>query len=236
MPFEEYIITKLDKAPGDIYILQLKPKNSSQVFDFLPGQFCQMKNPGYKNPQETHLFSIASSPLSKEYLELCIKIYGFWTQNLSQKRVGETLYISGPLGKFTWSENIKNAVFLAGGIGITPFMSMLRFILDQKLNPHITLLYGSRTRDTIAYQKELKNINKKLPNLKVIHILSHLKPEDLWTGYRGFITKEILQKEVDVISQPVFFICGPPVFVDLMKKLLKELQIEENHIRFELFT
>ena len=236
MLFEEYVIDHIDALPGDVYLLKLKPKSSPQVFDFLPGQFCQVKNPDYKNPQESHLFSIASSPTSKDYLELCIKVYGFWTQSLSQKKVGETLHISGPFGKFTWSENIKNAVFLAGGIGITLFMSMFSFFIAQKLNPQITLLYGSRTEDTIAYQKELENINKKLPNLKMVHILSHLKPEDTWTGYRGFFTKDILQKEIDVNSQPIFFICGPPIFVDLMKKLLKDLSIEEERIRFELFT
>lgn len=236
LSFDDYIIENTKKLPGDTLIFRLKPKNSPSVFHFSPGQFCQVKNPLYAKPEETHLFSIASSPVVRDHLELCIKIYGFWTQSLLNLKEGNILQIAGPFGRFIFEDTINNAVFLAGGIGITPMISMLRYIAGRKFNPNITLLYGSRTKDTIAYKEEIDSLRQTLPRLQVIHILSHLKPEDIWPGYRGFITREILQKEVNLSNNPVFFICGPPVFVLLMKKLLSELNISENNIRQELFT
>lgn len=234
MPFQSYTISQIRREKGDLIILQLI-NNHAPVFDFLPGQFCQIQNPSYITPEETHLFSIASSPMQKKYLELCIKVYGNWTQSLAQKSVGETLKISGPFGKFTY-ESQNDAVFLAGGIGISPIVSMLRYIKDNRLHPTITLLYGSRTPDTIAYKDELDQLSSFIPNLKIVHILSHLTPSDSYDGYRGFITKDIIEKETDRGVNPTFFICGPPIFVQLQNDILQELHIPKDHIRQELYA
>ncbi len=236
MDFSDFIISDFKKDSEEVYIYQLKKKDSSSVFDFLPGQFCRIKNPAYIKPEETHLFSVSSSPSNKNYIEICLKVYGFWTQTFSQKKVGDIIKISGPYGNFVWDNTIPNAVFLAGGIGISPMISMLRYLKEEKLNPHITLLYGSRTKDSIAYKDELDNLRIDSKNLHIIHILSHLKPEDPWPGYRGFITKEIFQKEVDFSLNPIFFICGPPIFVKLMNQILEQFKIAPQYIRQELFT
>lgn len=236
MQFGTYTISSMERVVYDVYTIHLIPSNNHSVFSFLPGQFCQVRNPLYKNPEETHLFSIASSPTKRKYIELCIKVYGNWTKALGEKRVGDTLNIAGPFGKFIWTNDIKQAVFLAGGIGITPMLSILRYVNEINPNQSITLLYGSRTEDTITYKEELNSLAKSMPNFKIVHILSHLKDKDAWSGYRGFITKEIFQKELTDLKDKTYFLCGPPIFVQLMNKILSELNIDEKMIHQELFT
>lgn len=231
MEFKEYTITSKKSAPDATFILQVKPKKNHSIFPFLPGQYCLLQNP-FVDAEDPRPFSIASAPETKEYLEFCIKIYGHWTQSFSRITPGNTLSLAGPFGEFTWDDHIHNAVFLAGGLGISPLLSMLRHLTYSKQNPHITLLYGNRTPDTVVYKDELEHIFQQRSG-KLIHIFSHLPQEHSWQGYRGFITKAILEKEVDFPTKPVFFIVGPSVFIQKMKDLLAVFSIDEHHIRAE---
>lgn len=235
MDFADYRIIDIQQKVTDTYMIHIRPVIPAPVFDFAPGQFCQIKNPSYANPNEAHSFSIASSPLTKDYLEFCMKVYGPWTRALANIAVGSTVHVAGPFGRFVWDAAVTNAVFLAGGVGIVPFLSMLRFLKDAPKKPHITVIYGSRTDDTIVYQQEVDSLVTGT-NSNVVHVLSHQDPKSSWSGYQGFVTKELLEKEVDFAANPTFFICGPPVFVDLMRKLLASLSIPDKRVRFELFS
>lgn len=229
--FEEYIVKSKKKDVDNTYILTLSPKNASKI-NFLPGQFLLVKNPKYKNPNELHSFSITSSPASK-VIELCIKKYGSWTQSLDDVKRGDILMLNGPHGKFTFNSKLNNIVFLVGGIGIAPTMSMLRTIFEKNTSTSITLINGSRTPATIVYKKELANLTKKI-NLKIVHIFSHLEEQDRWKGYRGFITKDIIKKEIKLETDPTFFLVGPPIFVGKMGNALIALSVPKKNIRKEL--
>ncbi len=235
MDFADYVIDHLEELVPGTYLLRLMPQ-SGDIFSFKPGQFCQIKNPLYIRPTEVHMFSIASSPSERKYLEFCIKVYGDWTTALSLLQKGAVLQVAGPLGHFVWDQAQTQVVFLAGGVGIAPFMSMLRVQKELKYEGTTRLLYGSRTLDSIAYESEIDTIMSSLKDGKVIHILSHLDETDLWRGYRGFITEEILHKEVDLTRHPTFYLCGPPIFVQLMREVLKKLEVAPEYIRFELFA
>lgn len=237
MQIEDYVIAEQKMAVPDLYILKLKPKQSSEVFAYTAGQFVQIRNPAYERPEEPHSFSIATSPTTRDHLEFCYKVYGNWTRALSQKAVGDELKIQGPLGRFTWEDSITQAVFLAGGVGIVPMLAILRDNVMKHVGTPITLLYGNRTEKDIAYRDELAYLISKIPKSRVVNVLSDIKPDDhSWGGYRGFITKEILQKEVDFIAEPIFFLCGPPIFVQLMKDILREQNVPLEHVRQELFS
>ena len=236
MEFEEYIITNINPQDDGVFIYQVKPKNKTEVFSFLPGQFAQIKNPSYQASNKAHLFSISSSPNSKDHLQFCVKTYGFWTQALSKLQIGSIFLIKGPFGKFVWDSFLKNAVFLIGGVGVSPIMSMLRFIDEKNQTPILTLVYGNRMQHSIPFKEELDVLKLKIPNFKVIHVLSDLKPEDSWNGYKGFITEEILNKEVNFEEKPIFFLCGPPIFVEKMSVLLKSFDVKEDTIKTELFS
>jgi|SRR5579885_1811742 len=232
MTFFTATIQEKKQEVEDTYIFQLVPNETYPTF--LPGQYCYLKNPEYKNPDEVHPFSIASSPLEKRYLEFCIKAYGQWTQTFAKKQIGEIIKISQPEGKFTWNNNVNHAVFLLGGIGISPIMSMLRSLVKNNHKPDsLTMLYGNRTPQTIAYNDELQQLQKDLPNFKIIHIFSHVPKEHPWKGYRGFITKDIIEREVHVDMKPIFFIVGPPIFLQKMEQTLALLNVEKNDIRKE---
>jgi len=199
-------------------------------FTFFSGQYVILKNPLFPDPQEEHPFSLASSPDQTEYLEFCIKVYGDWTRSLTQLKSGDTLDISNPEGNLRWHEEAKNAVFLVGSVGIAPIMSFLRTIAALPNKPQtLTLLYGNRTRGTVAYKEELEDLKPFLPMLKIVHIYSELlEGEAANQDYTGFITREIVQKEVDLSLSPAFYYLGPPVFIEKMDQLLNSLAIPND--------
>ncbi len=236
MKYSEAVIQNIKQELDDTYIFQCV-LNQQQIPSFLPGQYCYLANPTYKNPLEFHPFSIASSPLEKNYLEFCIKVYGSWTQTFCKKKQGDTFFLSENTGTFTWNKEIDRAVFLLGGIGISPIMSMLRFIAANKDKPSsLVMLYGNRTPETIAYEKELIQLQKIIPSFAVINIFSELSSPPSAKSYSGFITKEIIEKEVDQIHKQTFFIIGPPPFLQSMDNVLKDLSIDKKKIKTESIT
>lgn len=227
-----YQILHIEPLSSDIFLLRLKPI-SHEGLSFKPGQYTNLYNPNYL-PEEAHPFAIASSPDNEEYLEFLIRAYGDWTQTLQKAHVGDPIKVDQPIGDFFWDKNDMNSVFLVGGVAISGFMSMMRYMRDENLEPKITLLYGNRTEDTIMHRKEVEGlISEFAEGSKVVHILSHIKPEDTWEGYRGFMTKEIIEKEISLDSKSTFYIVGPPIFIELMEKILFELQVDKTKIKVQ---
>jgi ferredoxin-NADP reductase len=231
MTYHNYILLDKHQEAEDTYIYRFSPA-TGKILHYKPGQYVFMKNPSFK-PEEEHPFSLASSPMNPDYLEFCIKTYGDWTETLTTIEQGHIVSISEAQGAFTWDSTILQAVFLLGGIGIAPVMSMLRFMRDMKLSPQsLIMLYGNRTPETVAYRKELNELAVPLP-LKVVDIYSHLPENHPWTGYRGFIAKDIVDKEVNFTLKPTFFVIGPPIFIGKMNDLLAEYQVPKSKIRTE---
>lgn len=236
MTYSTYRIATLFEETEATYRMQLQPLESDTIFAFKPGQYCYLKNPEFTQPNEPHPFSIASSPLEKDSLEFCIKGYGDWTQEMLKKKVGSELFVSQPQGSFTWDDHTSFAVFLLGGIGISPIMSMLQTIAIKKQTPELTLIYGNRTPETIAYEKELNALIELIPQLKLVHVFSDIPEDHPWNGYRGFVTRDILEKEVDFSKKPLFYYVGPPIFMDKMRDLLKSLDIPEKQRKEEVLA
>ncbi|HXS15468.1 MAG TPA: FAD-dependent oxidoreductase [Candidatus Saccharimonadales bacterium] len=226
-----YTIQQKEEIVPETFVFWLHPM-ANQFPSFLPGQYVYLKNPTYTHPEEEHPFSIVSSPTEGPTLEFCIKKYGDWTTAFSLLNPGDTIWVSEPLGIFTWDDTIRNAVFLLGGIGIAPVISMLRFIRQTHHKPHITLLYGNRAPETIAFEDELLNLRKALP-LKIINVFSHIQDDYPWKGYRGFITKDVIENEIDLTKKSTWFIIGPPIFIEKMLSILTDLQISKNDIKSE---
>ncbi len=235
MEFKEYLVTEYIQEVNDTFLLRLAPKDGSRILQYNAGQYCFIKNP-YFNPSDARPFSIASSPTTQDFVEFCIKVYGEWTKTVSKIQINDSLYLSEPQGNFVWKNGIKHAVFLVGGIGISPFMSMLRFIQHEKINTRITLLYGNRTPETTVYKKELEGLFAAHRNWNLQYIFSHIEDTHPWTGYRGFITSNMIEKEVDFKNDPIFFMAGPPVFIEKMNKALKVVSVSDKNIRQELHT
>jgi propane monooxygenase reductase subunit len=225
-------ITHKEKAVDNSFIIRLKPIATKTVFTFEPGQYCLLQNPFTQDKRDLRPFSIASSPEVKHALEFCIKIYGDWTKSFSHIKEGDAIQLTGPFGNFIWNDAINNAVFLVGGTGIAPIMSMLRTITARRRNPHIKLLYGNRTPETILYKEELDRLQKDVSNFQLVNIFSEYNEEEKSYGpyYHGFISTDIVKKEVDFSGKPIFFVIGPPIFIEKMNILLAEFQVKPEQI------
>jgi ferredoxin-NADP reductase len=233
MQFEEYIVTAIKDEFEGVFSLKVKPKHGKKIPPFKPGQFFHIKNPSYKAKQ-TRQFSIVSTPYETEYLAFCIKIYGKWTQKLQKKKIGDSLFLFGPMGNFTLKEKLyKHVVYIAGGIGITPIVSMLSQLHYNKTHAHVSLIYANATTQTILKKTYLEKLFKENPLWHLSCIVSN--PDSQWMGHRGHITSVFLKKELNFEKKQTFFICGSQRFIYNMITILRKLHIPHSHIKQEIF-
>jgi len=208
-------------------------------FDFYPGQYVMLQVP-YPPTGEVlkRAYSIASSPTKRGVLELTIKKTPNGKASLiltEQTKEGDVFNIKGPYGKFVWLPELsKRVVFIGAGSGIVPLMCMLRYVRDANLRDvRATLLYSNTSYEEIIYREELEELSK-LPNIKVVHTLTRAYPEE-WKGYTGRINKEMIQKEVEDIPLNLYYVCGPPQFVDDITQILLELGVDKDSIKKEKY-
>lgn len=196
-------------------------------FKFSSGQFVNLAlvNDGESIGQRS--FSISSSPNEKGYFEFTAKIAGRFTSRINMFKKGDKLKVLGPFGYFIFNDAIKDDLLLiAGGTGVAPFRSFIRYIVDNKLKNKVTLLYSCRTRNDIVYAKELKKLEKS------IKVLITLTREE-WDGLKGRIDKEFIKKNVDGLKKKLVYICGPPEMVESVKEGLISLNVDNNKIKTE---
>ncbi len=213
--------------------------------DFIAGQFCFLRL--NKNKLHArHPFTVSSMP--GEDMAFTIKLAGRFTQTAKELKPGDEILIDGPFGNFIPKPE-KDLVFIAGGVGITPFMSIIKdhvkkhmpqghFCFDkskQVVPQNITLIYGSRTEDDIIFKKEFDTINTNW--FKKVYLLSQV-PEDVILSrdsFKGYINKDVLHRHVHDVKNSLYYICGPEVMKDNVKKLLKEEGVNEGNVFVEDF-
>lgn len=209
-----------------------------QGLTFLPGQYG-----GFTliNPQEnddkgiTRRFSFLSTP-DDEHLDIVTRVQtSAYKRNLQTLAVGEEMKLAGPSGAFVLHEDSNiPAVMIAGGIGISPFYSIIKHVLKHRPQQHITLFYGNQTLADSAFMNELLQMEKTHPQFKLVPALANPHPE--WTRETGFITDEMLVKNIPDINAPIFYVCGSPAMVAAMQRvLLEELQIPGERVKVEDF-
>ncbi len=202
---------------------------------FLPGQYFYYTLPklNYDDSRgATRHFTISSSP-SEEYLELTTKIRpeSGYKKTLAELPIGSTIEGEGPMGTFTLEGyEFATNIFIAGGIGITPFRSMVKEIMDKNLPTKINLIYSNSDSDFI-YKNELTEWSIQNRNLKISWVDSsaegHLDKDKL---------KKYLEKLGTGIDNSVFWITGPPNFVDALEESVTANNVSDEHIKTEKFT
>ena len=204
-------------------------------FRFSPGQYnrwrIEIENPDERGSSRP--FTIAVSP-SNNYLVITTKrgITSF-KKKLFELTEGEQINFFGPLGTFVLDEeNPSPKVFLAGGIGITPYYSMLTYAFEKKLANDITLFASFSTKDEVIYFDELSKISKELPNIRASYTLTK---EEVSGFESGRINEEMISKYAD-IGKSVFYIVGPPGMVSAMEEIVSGMGISEERIKIENFT
>lgn len=199
--------------------------------DFIAGQFCFLrlnKNKLYAR----HPFTISSTP--DEDMTFTIKLAGRFTQTAKELKPGDEILIDGPFGNFI-PKSEKDLVFIAGGVGITPFISILKDRTKNNINQNITLIYGSRTEADIIFKKEIDAIST--PWFKKVYLLSLIEdgitiPVDC---EKGFICDDVLKRYVKDVENSLYYICGPEIMKDNAKKLLKEKGVPGGQVFVEDF-
>jgi ferredoxin-NADP reductase len=151
--------------------------------------------------------------------------------------IGTEVIFDAPYGSFTLQNNTKMpAVFLSGGVGITPLRSIILQATHDKTAHKIFLFYANKTPKDAAYLDELTETQKANTNFKLIASMTDKDGSKDWKGETGFFTKEMMQKYIGDLSLPIYYISGPPSMVKSMRKTLSEAGIDDDNIRTEEFT
>jgi ferredoxin-NADP reductase len=180
-------------------------------------------------------FSFSSSPTEKAYIEFTKKLSDSdYSAALKTLKPGDWARIDAPYGKFTFEGEHEKIGLLAGGIGITPFKSICQYCTDKGLDTKITMLYGNRTENDIAFRKELEALQQRNKNLKIVFILN--EADSGWKGATGLITADMIKREMPDFEETMFYTCGPPKMVEIMEKIVAELGLPDSQLKREYFT
>lgn len=210
---------------------------------YLPGQFFYFTLPKllYHDPRgATRHFTLSSSSTEGATIRFTTKMRkdSGYKKTLGELEIGSHIAGEGPNGTFILDENEPGPhVFLAGGIGITPFRSMIKYAYDKGLKEQLHLIYANSTPEEIAFKKEFDELAKKMSNFDVDYTIS--RPDGSlirWKGLTGRIDEKMITHLTSHLSSPTFWICGPPAMVDAMEKTLGKLKVTSDKVRSEKFS
>ncbi|MDF0544126.1 FAD-binding oxidoreductase [Sphingobium sp. H39-3-25] len=207
-------------------------------FDFLPGQFLQVEVEPEDGKTSRRSYTIASSPTQRAYVELTVKReeQGVVSRHLHNKiPAGDLLKVSGPFGAFTFTgTDAQSIVLIAGGVGITPMMSVLRYLTDTAWDGDIFFFYGARSTEEFVFRDEIERLERRFANLHVIAAMPR-SPGTVWMGPEGSITREMILAAVPEIASRRIHMCGPPAMMGAMRTILGELGVPEAQVHTEAF-
>lgn len=215
----------------------LNPLGGVLPFTYLPGQFLTVTVTSDGTPVKRS-YTIASSPTQHDYAEITVKHdEGGVVSGVLHARVpeGDLLECSGPSGSFIFTGRECTCILLiGGGVGITPLMSVLRYLTDRAWPGDIFLIYGCKSPRDIIFREELEYLQRRHPNLRVVITVSHPEGTD-WKGPTGRITAELIRQSVSDLAARYVHICGPVPMMEAAKKMLAELGVPPGRIKTEAF-
>jgi propane monooxygenase reductase component len=224
-----------DPVTHDMRHLVLKLIEPAEI-KFFPGQYMDFVVPG---TDAVRSFSMANTT-SRDggRLEFVIKVYpdGLFSHFLDQTlQVGDQLELSGPYGVFTLRDSEADLVFVGGGAGMAPILSLLRSMAERGLQRKATFFYGARGQRDLCFEPELRALEEKLPGFRYLPALSESADDDGWDGETGLIT-EVVKRHAADLSGAHAYVCGPPPMVEAALPLLASLGVDEKRIYYDKFT
>ena len=236
--YQSTLLGRTEVAEGTMAFQFEKPNN----FIFKAGQYIDLTISG-SQPQfgpldsMTHTFSIASSPWDEELVVTTRMRNTVFKQAMSSLQIGSRVRIEGPMGSFSLHNNTaRPAVFLAGGIGIAPFLSMLSCATEEKLRHPIILFYANRYLQDAAFIDTLWKLERANPRFRFVPTLTRAASNNGWKGRTGYFSSEMLLTNVGTLRGPIYYVAGPPMMVAATRGTLADVGVDDDDIRTEEFA
>ena len=231
-------LTEVESATHNVKTFRFKPADGRQVpFDYLPGQFLTLHIAPNGVPTKRS-YTIAATPTWRDRIEITVKredhgLVSRWLHD--ELRPGDEVEIEAPNGTFVFSGNEAESIVLIGaGVGITPMMSVVRYLTDTRWSGKIYLILGFRAPRDFIFREELAALQARNPNLSVAVTMSNPGSEP-WSGPMGHIDAALLASAVDDIHSRRAHICGPPSMMEATKATLLMLGVPIAQIKTEAF-
>lgn len=234
--YDAVLTAKRELAAGTMAFHFSKPEG----FAFKPGQAIDLillDTGGQGNEDGRHTFSLVSVPSEDE---LCVATRlrdSDYKRRLRSLEQGAKVRVEGPFGSLILHNNAaRAAVFIAGGIGITPFMSMLRHAEEAGLAHRLVLLYSNRRPEDAAFLDDLLDLERRNTHFRLIATMTQMnRSEQAWTGAQGVIDAAFIRNAIEELGQPVVYLAGPPAMVEAMRDVAIAAGVDEDDIRSEDF-
>jgi len=231
-----YILKEKIWETDDIVTLKFFPIKD-KIFSFIPGQFVNVYFLDDRCGGQGKPYSISSIP-SDNFLNITVKKIGKFSGALHNLKIGEKIKTSDPQGYFYPEDQMKDIVFLAGAIGITPFFSVISAYFKQGVNNrNLILFYSNKIEKDAVFFKELNELAKTWKKFKIINILTKQKEKNYSDKNKEFqrLNVKILKKYLKNLNNKHYFICGSIGFVNDLWKELKNSKVKEDNIKVESF-
>jgi len=232
-------VASVKQETHNVWTLEFEPPEGTEPLHYVPGQFTFIRlyrgDPRYDG--EEHHFTISSSPLQGPTHTCTIKNSGDFTSTIGETKPGDRAAIHGPYGRFSYAIHTPapKYLFIAGGIGITPLMGMLRHMRDGEADCDVTLLYGNKSMSDIVFREELDEIAAGgKPSLKVVYTLTG--HGIAWDGETGYVDRELIEEYVgEDLSDYSVYLCAPDGMMAALTPVLLELGTRPERFHAERF-
>jgi ferredoxin-NADP reductase len=186
---------------------------------------------------DSRAFTIASAPHEPELMIATRMRDTAFKRVLKTAQIGTAVRLDGPNGAMVLHDDVaRPAVFLAGGIGITPFLSIVRHVVQQQTAHRIHLFYANRRPEDAAFLSELQEMEQLASGYRLIAVMSQPERSALhWSGETGHIRRELLVRHITDLKSPMYYFAGPPAMTMAMRGMLQEIGVGEQAMRYEEF-
>lgn len=232
------VVRTFEETPSVKTFRLMDPHGGELPFRYLPGQFLTV-TVAPNGEALKRSYTIASAPTQREFCEITLKReeQGAVSRFLHDRvTAGDTLQVTAPSGKFTFTGvEAASVVLIAGGVGITPMMSAARYLTARSWPGDIFLIYAVRDESEVIFREELEYLHRRHTNLHVTIVAEQVQSTD-WPYATGRITRELLDSTVAALPTRRVHLCGPPAMMDAVKTLLLDLGVAAAQIRTEVFV
>ena len=234
----KYKVKKSELITSSVLLLSLETIKGNEGINFYPGQYAAISFKRFGRPTPMRCFSIVSSPNS-EIVQFGIRTQGDFTNSAKGLQPGDRVNLQGPYGEFVIDdEEDQNIVMHAAGIGITPFMSMLRYATETRLKIPIILLYSCQIQDDVPFYDEITELSRKNPYIKVTLFITGGSTDKLNSVnvFCGRVNEKILDQVTNKsYNSFTHFICGPTKFISAIQTILINNDVSPQHLITEAF-